>query len=177
MNRNPLTDGYKALAALALGFVGPWLVIAALGFAFGRCSKGYTSTDITALRDTVRLTDSVRVVVRDTLTVYKRRLDTVRVGSDSLDAQVAIQDDSTVLVQDTVYSVPPLVIADLRALRVTVATQDTLLRWWERKSAADSLAIQARDRLIAAQKPERCGRKCGAVLGTVATLGLLKLIR
>jgi hypothetical protein len=143
--------------------------------------------ELMAARDTIVIRDTVRFTIRDTVTRWRHKTDTVKAASDSLDARVGIVDDSTVQISENVseslkdsaavFRIPPLVVADLRALRLTVATQDTLLRWWERKSGADSLAILARDKMIELQKPPRCSRKCGFLLGAVSVAGLVYLVK
>jgi hypothetical protein len=186
-DRDTYRDAQRVFLSLVGGFVAPTVMLLVVGvvllFSAGRCSKG-TDVAIQAKRDTVRLTDSVRVVMRDTVTRYRLRVDTVKDKSDALDAAVAIVNDSTVMhrepsdsihVDSVAYKIPPFLIKDVQGLRLTVATQDTLLHWWERKSAADSMAIVARDRLIVAMpKPPRCGWKCGAVLGFVGAVALHK---
>lgn len=120
----------------------------------------------TARVDTVHIRDAARAAIHDTVTVYTPRVDTVKLASDALDSAVSIVNDSTVHIKespDSIY-VPPILIADIRALRVTVATQDTLIGVLRRQTEADSLRIAARDKVIAHPKPESpwgLGATCG----------------
>lgn len=132
MTRTLSGDMSKAIGSVLLGFALPWIILGAvlLGvFSLGRCSK--PDGKVEALRDTLRITDSVIQVKWDTVKVYLPRAATVKAQSDSLDALVKVRDDSTLLITDrpdSLISVPPIVVEDIKALRLTVATQDTTIR-------------------------------------------------
>lgn len=122
----------KAAAVLS------WLLVLALVVAVVLSfTKGFPELDVEfgeAQRETVRV-DSIYLTRVDTVTKYQRRVDTVRAASDALDSAVLIVNDSTVHLQLSNSSdsasynltVSPVIVADLRALRTTVATQDTLI--------------------------------------------------
>lgn len=129
--RNFATDAQRAMLSMLFGAVLPFVVLGLVIVGlFLSCRKiGEMDLEIGYASDTVRITDSVIVTRTDTVVKYQRRVDTVRAVSDSLDAAVVIQNDSTVVVQDTLQvELPPVIVADLRALRVTVVTQDSLIR-------------------------------------------------
>jgi hypothetical protein len=173
-------DAQRVVLALLAGVV-LYLVVAGLpagvaGFLLGR----YTSSDITALRDTIRITDSVITVRTDTVVKYQRRVDTVHAVSDSLDALVSIVNDSTVQTPDTVAIIPPVVVANLNALRLTVATQDTLILQLYRRDSTQQWRIETRDKLIAElsrKNPLACGRKCGFALGVLGSIAVYKAVK
>jgi hypothetical protein len=180
VNRHPVTDGWKIAASL---FAGP-VAVAGLAFVlvagFAYCAgqrHAVNSISEAALRDTIRLTDSVVRVQTDTLIVYressrkaKAASDSVKLLSDSLDRLVAIRDDSSAIVADTVAVVPPEIIADIRGLRLTVAKQDTTIHWltvenrslWMRDTTRMK-QIDYRDKQLAAIRPPRFswGASCG----------------
>lgn len=176
-------DGAKAILSLIAGPVAFLVLILGLAFLAGRCSGGYAveSIQVAALRDTIYAKDTIRERIADTVIVYREKVDKVKAQLDAIDTLVKVYDDSTVIVPDSTQTgtqavgIPAVVVANLQALRLTVATQDTLLRWWGRKSAADSLAIVARDNMLAMKfdRP-RCGRRCGFALGVGGTLLLLR---
>lgn len=113
----------KAYGVIALAV----LVGCALAYAMTKAFPTDLDLELFAQRDTIRITDSVIVVRAETVTVRQRRVDTVKVRSDSLDTIVQIVDDSTVSLPDTVAVVPPLLLADLAANRATVKEQASLI--------------------------------------------------
>lgn len=152
MTRHPFADGWKIALSLFAGAVMGLVVLGlALAVLFSSCmGRQDQSTDLRALRDTVRITDSVIVVRTETVVKYQRRVDTVRAASDALDSAVIILNDSTAIVQDTGrVELPPLVIANIRALRVTVATQDSLILALYQRDSTQQWRIATRDKLIA----------------------------
>jgi hypothetical protein len=172
------------LAGFLLYFVVTGLPAGFVGFLLGR----YTSSDITALRDTIRITDSVIVARTDTVVKYQRRVDTVHAVSDSLDALVTIRDDSTLVIpdygdslfRDTTVHVPAVIVADIRSLRLTVATQDTLIRHLCGRDSTQQWRIETRDKLIAElsrKNPLACGRKCGFALGVLGSIAVYKAVK
>lgn len=134
-----------------------FLVLLGLGgaLAFSLAKHQREDAALVALRDTVRITDSVIVVRTETVVKYQRRVDTVRAVSDSLDARVTIVDDSTLHVtgslSDTAIVVPRVVVADIQALRLTVTTQDTLIRSLYAKDSTQEWRIATRDKRHAAE--------------------------
>src|SRR5688572_15269851 len=122
--RDLYRDAQKVILSLLAGLLLYVLIWGGLPFGLGFLTGRYSVNSIPALRDTVRITDSVLVTRTDTVVKYQRRVDTVRAKSDSLDSLVVIVDSVTVRVADTVAIVPSEVVADLSALRLTVATQD-----------------------------------------------------
>ena len=138
------------------------IVGAAIALALGMADHFKRDDQLQALRDTVRITDSVEVVKWDTVIVHQRRVDTVKARSDALDAQVVVVDDSTLSITadpsftDSVkradsVKVPPLVVADLKALRLTVAEQDTLIHALYSHDTTQHWRIATRDKLYAAE--------------------------
>lgn len=199
MNR----DGWKILASLVAG---PMLLIVGIAvmLTLAYCAgqrTGKQSLQVAALRDTIRVTDSVVRVQTETLTVYRTRTvaakassDSAKRISDSLDARVIISDDSTLLFRDaghvivspsdSAVPVPYVVVADIQALRRTVAQQDTTIHWLtvENRSlwARDTVRMKQLDyldRLIHELKPPKCGRRCGFVLGAASVAGLVYLVK
>lgn len=186
--RDLYRDGQRALGSLAVGLALPPLLglLALIGcLAFGYCAgqrTGKQSLQVAARRDTVRLRDSVRVTIHDTVTVYLPRVEKAKATSDSLNKTVEIFNDSTVHVKKSpdsiqVVQVPAVIVADIRQLRLTVAVQDTLIGVLRRQTEADSQRIVARDRLIEALKPPRCGRRCGFLLGIGSAVVLYKAVK
>lgn len=147
-------DGQKAGFVIAAGMLLAffwWTGVPAglIGFLAGRYSL--EDVELVALRDTVRITDSVYLTRTDTVVKYQRRVDTVKARSDSLDALVVIRDDSTLIVPDTVVVVPPIVVANLNALRLIVATQDTLIHALYQRDTTQQWRIATRDKLYATE--------------------------
>jgi hypothetical protein len=171
------------LYAKALGWVRPVcfaLALVVAGAVFGFCAHPRPEPILAALRDTIRLTDSVVRVQTETVTVYRLRVDTVKARSDALDQQVTIRDDSTVALPDTVAVIPPLVVADVTALRRTVTTQDTLIHWLYARDTTRQWQLATRDRMIrelSQRHPLACGRRCGFVLGAASALLVVKAAR
>lgn len=176
MSRHPASDLGKVLLSLAAGPLALVFLVLCVVFSLGRCSK--PDGTVSALRDTVRIADTVEVVKRDTIVRYQRRVDTVHAASDSLDSLVVIRDDSTLIVPDTVIVVPPVVVANLNALRLTVSVQDTLIRHLYQHDTTQQWRIESRDRLIRElSKRKPCSLKCGVVLGFTAGIVLHKLVK
>ncbi|HUQ70676.1 MAG TPA: hypothetical protein VM165_14195, partial [Planctomycetaceae bacterium] len=74
----------------------------------------------------------------------------------------------------------PLVIADIRSLRLTVATQDTLIRSLYGRDSTQEWRIATRDKMIrelSRKNPLACGRKCGFVLGALSVVAIRKAVR
>lgn len=183
-----------------LALIGVLLVVAGFAYCAGQ-RHAVNSISEAALRDTIRLTDSVVRVQTDTLIVYressrkaKAASDSVKLLSDSLDRLVVILNDSTVFtrtgenadslnVRDSTQTglrpvvIPVSVVADLRALRLTVAKQDTTIHWltvenrslWMRDTTRMQ-QIEYRDKLIRELSKPRCNRKCGFLLGVGAAV-------
>lgn len=185
--RDLASDAQKAIASLLFGAALPFLIFGALlmcAYAYGKSSaRGQYNVAVTALRDTIRLTDSIIVTRTDTVVKYQRRVDTVKARSDALDSVVQITSDSTAVVQvspdsSITESVPPLVIADLRALRLTVATQDTLIRALYGRDSTQEWRIATHKKLIAElSRPQICGRRCGFVLGVGASVLVYRAVK
>ena len=80
-------------------------------------------------------------------------------------------------------TVPPLVVADLRSLRLTVAK----LTLQTQADSAEKLAlyqrdstrlwqIESRDKLIRELSKPRCGKRCGFLLGVAAVVVVRKAV-
>lgn len=151
MSRHPFSDGWKIGLSLMAGPLGVLSLVLCVVFALGRCSK--PDARIEALRDTLRITDSVIVVRAETVTVRQRRVDTLRAELLRVDTLVRIIDDSTVQLKDSArnFNVPPLVIADLNHLRRTVAGQDSLIAALYGKDSTQEWRIATRDKLYRAE--------------------------
>lgn len=151
MSRHPFSDGWKIGLSLMAGPLGVLFLVLCVVFALGRCSK--PDARIEALRDTLRITDSVIVVRAETVTVRQRRVDTLRAELLRVDTLVRIIDDSTVQLKDSArnFNVPPLVIADLNHLRRTVAGQDSLIAALYGKDSTQEWRIATRDKLYRAE--------------------------
>lgn len=199
-----LADARRSAVTIALV---AFAIVAGFAYCAGQ-RHAVNSISEAALRDTIRLTDSVVRVQTDTLIVYressrkaKAASDSVKLLSDSLDRLVVILNDSTVFtrtgenadslnVRDSTQTglrpvvIPVSVVADLRALRLTVAQQDTTIHWltvenralWMRDTTRQ-WQIDSRDKLIRELSPPRCGRKCGLLLGFTAGLILHKVVK
>ena len=138
----------------------------------------YTSPTVAALEVEKRITDSVIVVRTETVTVVQRRVDTVKAQLDAIDTLVKVVDDSTVSLPDTVAVIPPLVVANLAALRLTVATQDTLIRALYQRDTTQQWRIETRDRLIRElSRKQLCDRRCTFVLGAATVAGFVYLVK
>jgi hypothetical protein len=177
--RDLYRDAQKVILSLLAGLLLYVVVIGGLPFGAGFAAGWFTkSPKIVALTDTIRLTDSILVTRTDTVVKYQRRVDTVRAKSDSLDSLVVIVDSVTVRVADTVAVVPSEVIADLSALRLTVATLDTLNRAHIAKDSTRVWQLETRDRMIRElSKPQLCGRRCGFLLGAATVAGFVYLVK
>jgi hypothetical protein len=144
-------DAQKALVAFIAGpfaFVACFLVGTVwLSYCAGQ-RMAQQETRVTALRDTVRIADSVYLTKTDTVVRYQRRVDTVKAASDALDSAVVIVNDSTVTIHDTVAVVPSIIVADIRQLRLTVVTQDTLIRVLYGRDSTQEWRIATRDKMI-----------------------------
>lgn len=155
--------------------IGYLLALAAVVALALAVAKGLPELDMEwseARRDSVRV-DSIFITRTDTVTKYQRRVDTVHAVSDSLDASVRIVDDSTVLVRDSAQTgltpvvIPTSVVANLAALRLTVATQDTLIRALYGKDSTQEWRIATRDKLYRLSLAKANGPRWGygATLG------------
>lgn len=140
---------------------------------------------ILAARDTMRVIVHQRDTLRDTIRVYERRVDTVRAISDALDADVEVVNDSTLYLRnrpERLTVVPPVVVANLQALRLTVATQDTALRWYREDRRLDSL-WHIQDAKLPHKPPRRislgvtAGYACAKTCGLALALGVSYRIR
>lgn len=179
--RSTFDDIESAIRSMLFGAALPFFVLAAvisLAFCAGRSLK--SDATIEALRDTVRIADSVVVLRTDTVVKYQRRVDTVKARSDALDSVVVIVNDSTVLLKDSAqtFNIPPLVIADLHSLRLTVATQDTLIRSLYGRDSTQEWRIATRDKMIRElSRTKFCDRKCAFVGGVAAAILIRKAIK
>jgi hypothetical protein len=187
--RDLYRDARRVVLALLAGFLLYFVVMGlpagAIGFLLGR----YTSPDITALRDTIRMSDTVYITQTDTIEAQQADVDSAKADSDSLDSLVSIVDDSTVAIKpelesDTIKSrleiLPPVVVANIAALRLTVATQDTLILSLYRRDSTQQWRIETRDKLIAElsrKNPLACGRKCGFALGVLGSIAVYKAVK
>jgi hypothetical protein len=180
---NDLLAEIKRNAALAL--IAVVLVVGGLSYCAGQRTVR-NSRIVAALVDTVRLTDSVVRVQTDTIVRYTQRVERIKDSSDALDSAVGIVNDSTVQIKPAVDSgtlmprleiVPPLVVADLRALRLTVHVQDTLIHWLYQRDTTRQWQLASRDKLIRELSQRHrfaCGRNCGVVLGFTAAILIRK---
>lgn len=137
-DRHPFADGWKILFSLFAGPIGVFLFVLVVVFSLGRCSKA--DAKIQALRDTVRITDSVIAVRTDTLRI---RL-AAKLRTDTL---VRIVSDTQVLVRDSLITVPPEIPERINAC-------DCALRAALDVIAADSAGLRSRDGLIRALSKE-----------------------
>lgn len=146
--RGPITDGYKALASLALGFVLPWVLVIVAGVglvSLGYCAKPTVRNPlIVALRDTLRITDSVIVVRAETVTVRQKVVthwdSVVRTITDT--QVVIISDSGDSVVRDTV-TIPSEVIAKDRAKDALIASLYGKDSTWEWRYATARKVYQA----------------------------------
>lgn len=183
-------DAQKALLALIAGPVAfAVALLLAVGW-FGYCAGQRTIRDnrIVALRDTLRITDSVIVARTDTVTKYQRRVDTVRSALLRIDTLIQIAGDSTLTIRDPLkdstknLNVPAVLVADLRQLRLTIATQDTLIRALYGKDSTQEWRIVTRDKLYTLELAKAHGPRwgygvtlgygCGERCGPVVAVGL-----
>lgn len=157
--RNPFADVQKAAFSFLTGAAlvpGLFILLLVLAFAGGRCSKATLRENrIVALRDTVRIADSVYLTRTDTVRILQRRVDTLRAESDRAQQ---VTDSIDRLVQQTDFDLPPLVVMDLQNLRYTVAKQDTtihaqanLIRSLYGRDSTQEWRIATRDKLYAAE--------------------------
>jgi hypothetical protein len=164
------------------------LIWGGLPFGLGFLTGRYSVNSI-ALRDTIRLADTTYLTQTDTLYLDRKATkkakgasDSAKAVSDSADAKVEIIDSASVRVADTVAIVPPEVVADLLALRLTVAEQDTtiqkqgaeILRLYQRDTT-QQWRIETRDRLIRELSKPKCGKKCGFLLGVATVIVVRKV--
>jgi hypothetical protein len=188
--RDLYRDAVKAGAALLAGFLLYVVLVGSLPFGAGFAAGWFTkSPKIIALTDTIRITDSVIVEKEKIVTRWKARVDTVHAVSDKADSAVVIVNDSTVRIKpevegDTIKSrleiIPPEVVADLRALRITVSAQDTLIRSLYGRDSTNQWRLATRDKLIAElsrKHPFACGRRCGFLLGVGASALAVKAFK
>src|SRR5690242_6878825 len=105
--RDLARDAQRVVVAVLVGFLLYFVVWGGLPFGLGFLTGRYTQPAIQAKRDTVRLTDSIRYTIRDTVIVYRERATKQKAQSDSADAKVVIVNDSTVRVTDTLVVIPP----------------------------------------------------------------------
>lgn len=196
MSRHPAADLWKVMLSLAAGpiaFAVLFVGLMALGsYCAGRASV--ESPKASQIRHTIRAADSTAKVRTDTVIIYrdasvkaKARSDSAKQVSDSLDAKVGIVDDSTLHVQESPDSihVPLIVIENLRSLRMTVATQDTTIQrlttenvgLWARDTTRQ-WQIATRDKLIRElSRQNKCGRRCGFLLGAASVAGVVYLVK
>jgi hypothetical protein len=185
--------GLSLLAGIGLV---PGLILAVIVVAFigGRCSKASDVT-LAAKVDTVRITtvkyeQAKAADDRQTAraSVAKKQSDAAKQKSDASDQKVTPLTDTTVGVRraDTtiVYVTPPEVVQDLRDLRdgkrkdaETIAQLTFSVDSAHAVRFAADTTIHARDNLIAAQRPSRCSRKCGILLGVLSTVAVYKAIK
>jgi hypothetical protein len=147
--RDLASDAQKAVASLLFGAVLPFLVLGlVIAGLFVSCRKiGQMDLEIGYAADTVRIVDSILVAQTETVYVKAKAAKQAKAKSDSLDSLVGIVNDSTVATPSQLLVVPELVVADIRALRVTVATQDTLIRALYRRDTTQEWRIASRDKL------------------------------
>ena len=167
--------------AILAGFLLYFVLWGGLPFGLGFLTGRFTGKSVVALRDTIRITDSV-IVVRDSIVYrYKQRLEPIKAKSDALDSVVVLLNtDSAVVVHDSLFVVPPEVVQDIRALRITVSTQDTLIRHLYGRDSTQEWRIATRDKMIrelSRKNPFACGRKCGFVLGVGASVLVYKAVK
>jgi hypothetical protein len=153
--RDALRDMQKVLVFFVAGLVLAvlWRVgVFVVGFAAGSLDFGVPELQAEKAR-----TDTLYITQTDTVTKYQRRVDTVRAESGRLDSAVVIVNDSTLLLSrddsaksDTTVHVASIIVADIRALRLTVATQDTLIRSLYGRDSTQQWRIATRDKLYAA---------------------------
>jgi hypothetical protein len=112
----------------------------------------------------------------ETVTVYVPIAAKSKARSDSADALVDVVSDTMLSVHitpsapPTIVIVPPQVTNDLITLRRTVSDQARAIVALQQLVHADSVVIRRLDSLVAAQRPSRCGAKCG---GAIVAGGLL----
>lgn len=178
-----ITDIRNAILAFFAGpvaiAVGAFVLVGSLAYCAGQ-KNVKQDVKMAALVDTVRIADSAAKARTDTVIIYRAASAKAKAQSDALDSNVVIRDDSSAIVADTVAIVPPEVIADIRGLRLTVATQDTLIHSLYGRDSTQEWRIATRDQMLrelGKQAHPKCGRRCGIVLGLTAGILIHKAAR
>jgi hypothetical protein len=175
--RDLAKDAQRVMLAVLAGFVLYFVLWGGVPFGLGFLTGRFTSPAAAAIVREIHTADTVVITRTDTVTKYQRRVDTVKARSDALDSLVVIRDDSSAIVADTVAIVPPEIIADLRGLRLTVATQDTLIRALYARDTTRQWQLATRDKLIRELSKPKCGKRCGLVVGFTAGILIHKVVK
>lgn len=180
MNRHPFADGWKIALSL---FAGP---LALLFFAVAVVAAGsilidrHFSSRVVEVAKEVHTADTTYLTKTVTVVKYQRRVDTLNAIVAKADSAVTITDSSHAIVHDTVATVPVEVIADLRVLRRSNATKDTLITTLYGRDSTQEWRIATRDKMLrelSRQAHPLCGRKCGYVLGLTSAALVYKAIK
>lgn len=110
-----------------------------LAYAAIRSFPSDLDLELFAARDTVRITDSIRIVTTDTLRIREK-------AKHRVDTLVRVESDTTLIVNDSLVVVPPLVVE-------RIVTDSALIATLYQGRQNDSAAIVALKRITNAPPP------------------------
>lgn len=150
------------------------ITVAVVVFVAGRCTA--PDPAVAPLKRAVEAAKVERAAAVETVTVYVPIAAKSKARSDSADTLIDVVSDTMLSVHitpsapPTIVIVPPQVTNDLITLRRTVSDQARAIVSLQQLVHTDSVVIRRLDSLVVAQRPSRCGAKCG---GSIVAGGLL----
>lgn len=177
MSRHPVADGWKILLSLAAGPLAIGFVILLLVVAIvGSCNRLTSDLDLSigAARDTVYITDTLYLQAKKEAAKHEAGTANAVAAAKGAGQLAQVMEPGKIALRLTPAAPPSVVIVPVQVTDLITKQQAaidslTLLADLRKKAldAADS-TIRARDRLIAALEPDRCGKKCGFALGALS---------
>lgn len=170
-------DAVKIGLSLLAGFLLYFVLIGGVPFGLGFLTGRFTKAEVAAKADTIRIRDTIYLAAKQEAKKAHTQSERSHAETEKAKTLVAVVDAGQLALRNTPAAAPvvitvPVIVTDLIAKQATEIADLRVEngRLWDALFAADDDLV-AHKSLIAAQKPDRCGRKCGIAIGVLGTLG------